>query len=287
MAPGARVAIVAPGGAIDEARLEAGLAVLREWGLEPVAGPHLRRRHRWLAGPAAERAADLTWALTSPDVRAVWLARGGSGTADLLPELPWGRLDGRAVIGFSDATALFTALAGRGRRAIHGPVIQTLGEADPETRAALQALLFEGRAPTLPGRLLAGPERTVSGPLLGGNLTVLATLSGTPWALRAAGALLLLEDLDEAPYRLERALGQLLAAGALAGVRGVGIGQLLRCGDDPTALEAMLRERLAPLGVPILADLPVGHGPRNLPFLHGSPATLSPQGVTQGLLPKA
>lgn len=280
LGPGSRVAVVAPGGAVDEARLEAGLGLLRAWGLEPVPGPHLRARHRWLAGPAEAREADLAWALSTPEVEAVWFARGGSGTGDLLAGIPWSRLDARPVIGFSDATALFTALAGRGRRAVHGPVVQSLATADPETREALRALLFEGTAPALPGRLLVGPARTVSGPLLGGNLTVLASLAGTPWALRAAGALLLLEDVDEAPYRLERALGQLLAAGGLQGVRGVGIGQLLRCGDDPAALEGMLRERLGPLGVPVLADLPVGHGERNLPFVHGVAATLGPAGVT-------
>jgi muramoyltetrapeptide carboxypeptidase len=275
------VAVVAPGGAVDPDRLAPGLELLRAWGLEPVLGPHLHARRRWLAGRAEERAADLAWALGAPDLDAAWFARGGSGTADLLPLLPWERLaPRRPAIGFSDATALLTAFAGRGRTAVHGPVVATLGEADEPTREALRALLLEGRAPRLPGRLLCGPARAVHGPLLGGNLTVLASLCGTPWALRAAGALLLLEDVDEAPYRLERALGQLLAAGALAGVRGVAVGELRGCGDDPAALEALLRDRLEPLGAPVLHGVPVGHGPRNLPFVHGGPATLDPQGVT-------
>lgn len=283
--PGARVGVVAPGGAVDPARLEPGLALLRAWGLEPVPGPHLLARQRWFAGSAVERAADLTWALSAPDLDAAWFARGGSGTGELLGELPWARLaPDRPVIGFSDATALFAALAGRGRRAIHGPVLTTLAEASEDSQASLRQLLFGGRAAPLPGRQLAGPAQTVTGPVLGGNLTVLASLCGTPWAPRAAGAILLLEDVDEAPYRLVRALGQLLAAGVLAGVRGVGLGELLRCGEPGQAEEA-LAERLAPLGVPIVGGLPLGHGPRNLAFPHGAPGRLGALGLDWGDAP--
>lgn len=267
---GARVAVVAPGGALEPARLEAGLSLLREWELEPVLGPHLFARRRWLAGSPEERAADLTWALGADGLDAVWFARGGSGTADVLPRLPWERLPDRPVLGFSDATALLVALAARGRTAIHGPVLTSLANADPLTLAATRDLVREGRAPRLTARHLSGPASLRPGPLVGGNLTVLASLAGTPWALRAAGVVLLLEDVDEAPYRLERSLAQLIAAGSLEGVRGVVWGELLRCGEDPGPVLEMIAERLAPLGVPVLCDLPVGHGPRNLPFVHGA-----------------
>lgn len=274
--PGARVAVVAPGGAVDPDRLAPGLALLREWGLEPLPGPNLHARHRWLAGSRAQRAADLLWALSAPGVDAVWFARGGSGTADLLTQLPWEALPAeRPVIGFSDATALLVALAARGRGAVHGPVVSTLASSDPATRQALRELLLAGRPPPLPGRHLCGPRTPVEGPLVGGNLTVLASLCGTPSRLEAADAVLLLEDVDEAPYRVERSLGQLLAAEALRGVVGVAIGELTRCGEDPDLLAAMLTERLEPLGVPVLIDLPVGHGERNLPFLHGARVRLA------------
>lgn len=279
---GARVAVVAPAGVYPPARLAAGLAVASGWGLTMVAAPNLGARHRFHAGTVAQRASDLRWALTAPDIDAVWFARGGAGTVHLLDQLPYDALDTRPIIGFSDASALFAALAGRGR-AVHGPVLTQLGEgADEDSREVLRALLMEGRPAPLPGERVAGPVIEVQGHLTGGNLTVLASLCGTPWAWSARDGIAVLEDIGEAPYRLDRCLAQLLAAGAFEGVRGVALGEFTDCsppaGADWTLLDALL-ERLEPLGVPIVGGLPVGHGPRNRAWVVGAKARLGPGGV--------
>ncbi len=286
---GARIAVVAPAGLFAAERLQRGMDVVRSWGYELIEGQELFAKARYTAGSVAQRSADLNWALTAPDIDAVWFARGGFGTAHLLPLVPWQQLDGRPVIGFSDATALLNGLRQRGLPAIHGPVLQTLSNdafgapgavlVDDASRRALQDLLGAGKLPDLPGELLCGPARPVRGPLVGGNLTVLASLAGTPWALRAQGAILLLEEVGEAPYRVDRLVTQLQQSGALAGVLGVALGDFLDPRTDAADMRAVLRELLAPLGVPVVVGLPVGHGAGNVAWRVGATAVLDQTGV--------
>lgn len=278
--PGARIGVVAPAHPFREEGLQAGLSLLRAWGYVPVEAPHLRARHRYLAGTVAQRAADLQWALTAPDLDAAWFARGGSGTGRLLDALDWSAVDpARVVLGFSDATALFAGMWRMGRgRAVHAPVLHSLASLpDAASRAALRALLA-GEAARLPARALCGPDGPIEAPLVGGNLCVLASLCGTPWQLDARGAVLLLEDVGEPPYKVDRMVWQLQAAGVFSGVVGVAVGELTGTEPrDPAAdwgLDELLRELLAPLGVPVFTDLPVGHGVRNHAFEWGAPVRL-------------
>lgn len=289
--PGARIAVVAPAGALaaDAPDPEVGCESVRALGFEPVPAPHLRSRHRYTAGRSDERAGDLRWALTAPDLDAVWFVRGGYGTVELLRGLPWERFDGRPVLGFSDATALLAALWARGRRAVHGPMVQRLPLLDETSRSALAALLRQGEQAPLPGHLIHAPAADgqdvapvvgpVIGPVVGGNLTVLASLAGTPWALRAAGCILVLEDTGERPYRLDRSLAQLRESGALDGVRAIALGTFDRCGAEPAELESLFAELLAPLGVPVLGGLPVGHEGVNLAWVHGAVGRLDEHGI--------
>lgn len=289
----ARIAVVAPAGAFLPERLELASQAIRAFGYEPVVGAHVKARHRYFAGTAQERAADLAWALTAPDLDAVWFARGGYGTAQTLALLPWDRLDARPVIGFSDATALFSAMHRRGLRAVHGPVLHGLCEwdlgssppvtpIDTESRNVLRALLATGKAPPLAGRPLLGDPAPVCGPVIGGNLTVLASLAGTPWALDATGAIVVLEDVHEPPYRIERALCQLLDSGGLRGARGVALGDFYHCRPDAPdyTLADAFREHLGTLGIPVVFGLPVGHSVHNYAWIHGAEGTLSPDGIT-------
>src|SRR5262249_34331123 len=149
------------------------------WGYEPVRGPHLGRTHRYLAGTTEERTEDLRWALESDDLDAVWFARGGYGTVHCLEGIDWDAVQHRPVIGFSDATALFSAMRAEQRgTGVPGPVLHSLADhADDASRAWLRALLAGEPLPPLAGRTLVGPEEfRVSGPLVGGNLCVLASL---------------------------------------------------------------------------------------------------------------
>lgn len=284
---GARVAVVAPSGIFNPARLAAGMSLLRAWGYEPVESPSLHARARYTAGSVAERRADLAWALTDDEIDAVWFARGGFGTAHTLDELPWSEMDGRPIIGFSDATALFCAMERVGvPGAVHGPVLHSLTDlCDDDTRDALQALLADGDEVLLAGEPLCGPQRPAAGRVIGGNLCMLASMAGTPWALQGQGAILVLEDVGEPPYKLDRMITQLRQSGAFSGVVGVALGEFSGTrvpeGADWTVRE-LLADLLAPLNVPVIDGLPVGHGARNHPWRYGAPGVLTPDGLYVG-----
>jgi muramoyltetrapeptide carboxypeptidase len=255
-----------------------------------VEAPNLRKAFRYTAGTVSERCADLTWALTSPDVDAVWAVRGGSGSARLLDALPWGDVVAhRPLLGFSDTTALFAGCWRQGRgRPVHAPVLHSLTDhADQGSREALRVRLQEGRT-QLDGAWLRPPVQPVSGPLVGGNLCVLASLCGTPWQLDARGCVLLLEDIGEPPYKLDRLIWQMKSAGAFDGVRAVLLGEFtgstphIAPGRTPWTLHEQLSDLLAPLGCPVLAGVPVGHGATNHTFAWGDTAELSAAGVRIG-----
>jgi muramoyltetrapeptide carboxypeptidase len=287
LSDGARIAVVAPSGIFNPERLAAGLALLRSWGYEPVEGPNLSARHRFTAGTAEQRQADLAWALTSPDIDAAWFARGGYGTVHILDGLPWSEMDGRPIVGFSDATALFCAMERVGvPGAVHGPVLHSLADhASDETRAAVKALLHGGEETMLAGRLLCGPARPVSGRVIGGNLCMLASLAGTPWALQGQGAIVVLEDIGEPPYKLDRLITQLRLSGALSGVAGIALGEFSGSSAPEGAgwdIEALFSDLLAPLNVPVVTGLPIGHGAENRPWRYGAPGMLTAEGLYVG-----
>lgn len=272
--PGERVAVVAPAGPVPPPRYEAGLAQLQAR-YEVVTTGGLLAQAGYLAGEDGRRLAELRWALSDPSVRAVCCARGGYGTLRYLPELLAVPTDERRpvpLVGFSDITVLHAWAAAAHLRTIHGPVVTQLGELSAADAAALWALL-EDPAPPPPLcelELLTTARTPVRGRLLGGNLEILSRLCGTPLAqalLPGEPVVLLIEEVTEAPYRIDRALTQLVLAGALAQVRAVVVGDLVRCegpadGSHPSAL-AVISGRLERLGIPVLAGAPIGHGTRN------------------------
>jgi muramoyltetrapeptide carboxypeptidase len=278
--PGDLVAVVLPAGPVDRARVEAGAEVLRRWGLEvrlpTAADPRGDKSHSWLAGSDAARTRELTLAWTDPGVHAVWAARGGYGVHRLLDRLDWKLLaeaTPRLLVGFSDLTALHQAFATRlGVASVHGPGVAALGESRPVGQEATRRLVMEGLRVELAGR--PGPGTGVAeGVLVGGNLTVLASSSGTSLVHPASNGIALLEDVGERPYRLDRSVTQLLRSGWLDGVRGVALGSFTACGD-PEEVRTLLLERLGTLGVPLVHDLPVGHAPDDLPVPLGVRARL-------------
>jgi muramoyltetrapeptide carboxypeptidase len=285
LGPGSRIAVVAPGGAVLSERLRAGIACLVDWGWQPVLAPHLYDRHRYLAGALPDRATDLAWALTATDIDAVWFARGGYGCAQVLATIPWNRVLRRPVIGFSDATALQWAMARRGLPSVHGPVLTTLMEGsaavDDDSRAAIRRLLARGESTPLAGQHICGPPGPVRGRLVGGNLTVLASLAGTCEQFHADDAILFLEDVGEKPYRIERMLCQLLDSGGLRGVRGVALGEFVDCatGTGPSLLRDIWLDHLAPFHVPVIEHVPVGHGKRNIAVNYGAEVELHSAGL--------
>ena len=266
---GDRVRLVAASSALaDLERLQAGLAVLASWGLELDDDPTRLPSRRWgyLAGLDAERAGDLRPSI-GPGAPPALLAcvRGGWGSARLL-ECPLEAAEGW-LLGFSDVTSLLWHRLAMGRGgAIHGPLLTTLAAEPAWSRERLRALLFGEPLGDLDGERWGGGQ--AEGPLLAANLTVATHLLGTPHLPALDGAILILEDVVEAPYRIDRLLTHWRLCGALQRLGGIGFGSFEGCddtqdGDDTTprfSLEQVLRERTADLGIPVLAGLPVGHG---------------------------
>ena len=279
--------MVAPAGPFDPAAFEAGLAVLeRRLGLVPRMRSDVSARRGYLAGDDGRRAEEWREAVADREARAIFCARGGYGAMRILRAVDPARLAEapKLVVGFSDITAIHAALNRGGLATVHGPVVTQLGRAPEDALRHLEALLFEEPAHPgpwgvpAPGAGLVA-ERTVragraAGPLLGGTLTLLAHLAGTPYAPRLEGAILLLEDVGERPYRIDRCLTQLRLAGALSGVAGVALGRFTGCDDGGLLALDVVREAILALGVPAVEGLPVGHDDANFAAPLGAVATL-------------
>lgn len=263
----------------DMSQIDFVKATIAGMGLVPKVGAHVAARYGYLAGTDQQRAADINAMYADPAVRAIFTVRGGWGCARLLPFLDWEviRANPKLLIGFSDVTALHLAFAARaGFPTIHGPnAANSWAETSWES---LWNLAFAGGTPTFrnpditPGDP-AGQARwgittitsgTARGRLLGGNLSVLTALVGTPWLPDFTGAILFLEETGEAEYRIDRMMSQLALSGILSKVAGVAFGQCTRCGGGVPGyigftVPQILRDYLAPLGVPAFHGANIGH----------------------------
>lgn len=282
--PGDAVALVSPSGPTRPERVARGIELLTSWGLRPVLGANVYARHGFLAGADELRAADLNAAFGDPEIRGLICTRGGYGAqrvVDLI-DMAAVRRDPKVVVGFSDITALQFALW-RGARlaSVHGPGAAWLDERTPDVSAeSLRAALMEP-APVTVRRVDTEETAPVlvpgvaTGPLLGGNLCLIVSSIGTPDMPDLTGAILLIEDVEEPPYKVDRMLTHLLRSGSLRGVAGVAVGQFTRCADGwPVTVAEVLLDRLTGLGVPVLGGLPIGHGAGQLTVPVGVRATL-------------
>lgn len=261
---GDAVAVVAPAGPFDREGFEQGLAVLARR-YRPRHGEGLFSAERYLAGSDDRRLEELQRALFDPEVKAIFAARGGYGAMRLLPRLAWPAAP-RLLVGFSDVTALHGAAQARGWRSAHAPVVTQLGRQPSASVDRLFALL-ESAVPAAAlegGRCLV--PGTAEGPLVGGNLSVLTRLLGTPFVPPLDGAVLLLEDVGERPYRLDRMWTHLALAGALKKVRGIALGDFTGCEEPGGAYGSadVLASLAAETGLPCAAGFQVGHGAVNL-----------------------
>ncbi|NVD44824.1 S66 peptidase family protein [Qipengyuania atrilutea] len=265
---GDTVGLVAPAGTLETPdQLSIAEHWIRGMGLIPKVGRHVSDTYGYLAGTDAERAADLNAMFADDAVSGIFAVRGGWGGARILELLDWETIcaNPKLFIGFSDNTALHLAIAERaGFPTIHGP---NAASSWPRTSwESLWRLAFTGEMPTLgggdAGRSITGG--TARGRLLGGNLTIISTLMGTPWMPDLSGAILFLEDIDEAEYRIDRMLTQLRLAGVLERLSGIVFGQCTDC-RSPTAetsgftLNEVLDQHLRPLGIPAFTGANIGH----------------------------
>ncbi|WP_377273542.1 LD-carboxypeptidase [Peterkaempfera sp. SMS 1(5)a] len=263
---GDRVAVTAASGPPNQDNLERGLEALRGLGLVPDVLASARAGGDYLAGDDAQRARDLTTALTDPAYSAVFLACGGYGAQRTLELVDWDAVGSprpRTVLGFSDVTALCEALAVKlGWSSLFAPMPAISGfEPGRPGFDRLARLLLHPKEVTelvFPDAKALVPG-TAEGFTLGGTATLLACSVGTPTSLPARGGILLLEDVDEKLFRLDRFLTQLRRSGYLDGVAGIVCGTFTDCGEREQ-VEELLRERLGGLGVPVLAGADIGHG---------------------------
>ena len=277
---GDTVGLVAPGMFADhEYEVEQIKSTISAMGLVPKAGRHLTTRHGYLAGTDRQRADDINAMYADESVRAVFAIHGGWGSARLLPFLDWTtiRANPKLLIGSSDITALHLAFAARaGFATIHGP--NAAYSWQEISWNSFWSLAFEGGTPLYRNPDASGldplaqerwrttvirPGKAV-GRLVGGNLSVLAALVGTPWLPAFDGAILFLEDTGEAEYRIDRMLTQLGQAGILRKLAGAVFGQCTRCSYDIPGysgftIPQLLFQHLAPLGVPVFLGANIGH----------------------------
>lgn len=282
--PGDRVAVVAPSSPSDPDHLRAGVDRWRGH-FALLDDPRPFARDGFLAGDDGHRADALLDALRDREVRALMVSRGGYGAMRVLERagdalLAALRDDPKPVVGFSDVTALHALWSRAGVRSVHATMVAAAGRGAEID--SLRAVLH-GEAPARWEALDAWvPAREdVTGIARGGNLALIAALVGTPWALDLDGAVLFIEDIGEAPYRVDRMLTTLRLAGALRGVRAAVVGEFTNCraGADGVTVEAVLRGRLGDLGVPVLAGAPFGHGAHHAPWVQGGAVTVTPDGA--------
>jgi muramoyltetrapeptide carboxypeptidase len=282
LAPGQTIGIVAPSAAPNEPeRIRFAVETVESLGFKVRPGPHLYDREGYLAGADAARADDLNAMFADDSVDAIWCVRGGYGASRILPALDYALMQRRPkpLIGYSDITALHMAIHRHaGLVTFHGPV--AFRAFTPYTLGELKRVLWTTETPAR----LGGPppfERTegrvdwdnrvttlqpgkARGRLLGGNLCLMSHLVGTPYLPDLRGAILFLEDIEEAYYRIDRMLTQLWLSGALAGLAGMAFGKFTGC--EPSAfflqnrpLEDILAERGRALGIPAVSGLMIGH----------------------------
>lgn len=284
------VALVAPAGPLsNEEEFARAAQIVRSLGLVPRICEHARAKQGYLAGSDRERADDFNAAARDPHVRGIFALRGGYGTMRLLDAVDYDALasDPKVVLGYSDLTALLNAITQRtGLVTFHGPVAAlsqfTGNELGWLRRAVMQAepigeLIASGAS------VIAGG--TAAGVLRGGNLSLVVSLLGTPYEIDTAGALLVLEEVEEAPYRIDRMLTQLRLSGALAKAAGVLVGTCANCDvgeEHPYAampLQATLHDRLGDLGIPVISELPIGHAGEQWTLPVGLRASMTERGI--------
>jgi muramoyltetrapeptide carboxypeptidase len=299
---GDKIFVIAPSSAIAPEILKVGLAELEAFGFSPKIRPDILASAMDFAGPEERRLAELREALADPETKAVWAARGGYGAAYLLSHLKPDeiRAANKWLIGFSDITALHAAWGFAGLASMHGAVLSVLPGWTPNAKQELMdSLAGVGTEHVLEGTTVRPPLRPsgvsgsnrVTGRLAGGNLRVLASLVGTPHMPEWRGCIVILEDLAEQSYRVDRALLQLLQANAFDGVAGVALGHLtdLPSNEPKSAtsreMALALLKRYLPEDIALLDGVPIGHEETSRPFQMGVVATLvAPEAGAPGVL---
>ncbi len=275
--PGDRVAVLSPAGPVIPANLEAGLQILRQWQLEPILSKAVYARfpeQGYLAGDDRARTDDLHAALLDPDIAAIFCSRGGYGTMRILPMLDPEiiRDNPKLLIGFSDITTLHLYFSGILNIAtLHGPVVKSLTLHQDDPHNSLQHLhdaIFGIRSMpnTIDGLRCVRPGRA-RGRLFGGNLCLVASMLSTDYCPDLTGAILVLEEIGEVDYRVDRLFTTLRLSPKTRNLAGIILGDFTDCNGvyiDKPGVPAFIDQLASEFGCPVVADFPSGHGSRNI-----------------------
>lgn len=281
---GARIALVSPSGPLrDVGDLVRAEANARLFGWDPVVGPSAMARHGYFAGPDDARLADLQAAISDPGIDGIWCVRGGYGAARLLPSLSVELIAAqpKTLIGYSDITALHALWRRAGVCSYHGPTAR--GTLTPFTLDSFRRTVVQGTdGAGVCEQAVVLREGVATGQLAGGNLALVASLSGTPWAFDFSGAIVVLEDINEATYRVDRMLTQLYQSGAFTGCAGIAFGHCTNCDeqsdDGARTLAEVVKEVADALKVPAVLGVPIGHIDDQWTLRFGAVATLEAVG---------
>jgi muramoyltetrapeptide carboxypeptidase len=275
--PGDTVGIVAPAGPFDPKKFMKGKAVLESMGFRTFFDEDIYKKHGFLAGTDIQRADQMNRLFADSSVKAVVCARGGYGSMRILPFLDYKTIqkNPKIFVGFSDISVLLSVLHERCRLVtFHGPVLTTLANSAEQTIAAMRVALTSNIILELkPEKAIVIKPGVSSGLVVGGNLTTLCHLVGTPYVPNFKGKILFLEDRAEAPYRIDRMLTQMKLAGCFEGIKGLFLGSFEACGELDEIFRIVL-EIFRDVNIPILSGFEIGHGRINISIPIGLGATL-------------
>jgi muramoyltetrapeptide carboxypeptidase len=275
--PGDTIGVVAPAGPFDPEKFMQGKTVLETMGFRIVYDKSIFKQHGFLAGTDAQRADQVNRRFADPSVHAIVCARGGYGSMRILSLLDFKTIQThpKIFVGFSDISALLTVLYEQcGLVTYHGPMVTSLAGATQKTIRAMQtALTSDAPHELIPDRGKTVRPGMCSGVLAGGNLTTLCHLVGTPYAPKFKGKIVLLEDVGEMTYRIDRMLTQMKLAGCFNGIAGMILGTFKKCGQLNEIVE-IFDNIFHDTDIPILAGFDIGHGKTNLTVPMGRVATL-------------
>lgn len=271
------VAVCATSNAVTEAEMSNSIEILRSWGLTVIKADNLYERDNRYAGTIDQRVKGLQAIINNPEVRAIFMARGGYGTAQILPYIDWrGMYDSpKWVIGYSDVSALHFALNNMGFETIHGPMMKDFSR-DAASTEKLKNMLFgkpENIEISTNGYCVKGKA---SGRLVGGNLSLLQAMSGTAFDLNTIDAILFIEDTGENNYSIDRMLLNMQQSGKLEHIKGVIVGDFIGGSQGiDLPINQIIQKYVGNLNVPVVYGIKTGHDQTNLPLMLGSYVNIS------------
>lgn len=290
--PGDAVALLSTARKINPPDLAPAITLLQSWGLTVEQGKTLQLEHHQFAGTAPQRLADLQQVLDNPAIKAIFCARGGYGTAQIIDQLNFTQFARypKWIVGFSDITVLHSHLhTTLGTATLHATMPINYPQNTTQALQTLHHALFSHTPPNY--HFAAHPQNqtgAAQGILVGGNLSLIYALIGTPSDLNTAGKILFIEDLDEYLYHIDRMMNALLRSGKLHRLAGLLIGGMTDMKDNPIPFgenaEQIIARYAQPFNFPVAFGFPAGHTPDNRALVMGIPARLQVQQTGCSLL---